>query len=103
MLIPNLPMVRPLIPSWNKGRIISQKRALASKHVRAIWVLLELAKRFRDLALFYLAIDSKLRGCDFVLMKVSDVFAAGFVKERTSFDVWLKQTEMCSWQYLWPS
>ncbi len=124
MPIPNLPMLRPLKPSWNKGRIIGQKRALAPKHVWAIRVRLELAERIRDLALFNLAIDSKLRGCDLVRVKVSDVFAAGFVKERTSvvqsktkrpvqfeitettrasLDAWLNRPEMYSSRYLWPS
>ena len=45
---------------------------------------LELAKATRVLALFNTAIDSKLRGCDLVKLKVADVFATGLVKERTS-------------------
>ncbi|PZX10997.1 hypothetical protein LX81_04063 [Palleronia aestuarii] len=45
---------------------------------------LEFADRARDLALFNLAIDSKLRGCDLVRLRVADVSAAGQVKERTS-------------------
>jgi integrase len=47
-------------------------------------VRLELAESIRDLALFILAIDSKLRGCDLVKLKVSDVFASGTIKERVS-------------------
>mgnify|MGYP005842367543 CR=1 FL=1 len=50
------------------------------KHVWAIRVRLEIANCVRDLALFNLATDSKLRGCDLVELKVSDVFAAGQVK-----------------------
>jgi hypothetical protein len=80
----NLPMIRPTMPAWNKGRIVGQKRPLLPKHVWAIRVRLELAEAVRDLALFNLAIDSKLRGCDLVRLKVADVFAAGQVKERTS-------------------
>lgn len=61
------------------------------KHVWAIRVRLELADNQRDLALFNLAIDSKLRGCDLVKMKVIDVMASGQIKERAS--VFAKQTQ----------
>ena len=80
----NLPAIRSCRPAWNKGRIVGQKRPLMPKHVWAIRVRLEIAGRTRDLALFNLAIDSKLRGCDLVKLKVADVYAAGQVKERTS-------------------
>jgi hypothetical protein len=52
---------------WNKGRLIGQKRPLKPKEVWAIRVRLQLEERRRDLALFNLALDSKLRGCDLVL------------------------------------
>jgi hypothetical protein len=52
---------------WNKGRLIGQKRPLKPKDVWAIRVRLQLQGRKRDLALFNLAIDSKLRGCDLVI------------------------------------
>ncbi len=84
MQIPNLPSIRACRPAWNKGRIVGQKRPLLPKHVWAIRVRLEIAGNHRDLALFNLAIDSKLRGCDLVCLKVADVFAAGQVKERAS-------------------
>ena len=58
---------------WNKGKLIGQKPPLRPKHVWAIRTQLQLAKRKRDLALFNLAIDSKLRGCDVVSLKVDDV------------------------------
>jgi hypothetical protein len=80
----NLPMIVPSKGSWNHGRIIGQKRPLLPKHVWAIRARLELAEAFRDLALFNLAIDSKLRGCDLVRLKIADAFAAGTVKERAS-------------------
>ena len=80
----NLPAIRSCRPAWNKGRIVGQKRPLLPKHVWAIRVRLEIANRVRDLALFNLAIDSKLRGCDLVKLKVADVFSAGQVKERAS-------------------
>lgn len=80
----NLPAVRACRPAWNKGRIVGQKRLLLPKHVWAIRVRLEIAKNHRDLALFNLAIDSKLRGCDLVRLRVADVYAAGQIKERAS-------------------
>jgi len=84
MKTPNLPAIRALRPAWNKGRIVGQKRPLKPKHVWAIRVRLELAENHRDLALFNMAIDSKLRGCDLVRMKVVDVMATGQIKERAS-------------------
>ena len=84
MQIPNLPAVRACRPVWNKGRIVGQKRRLLPKHVWSIRVRLEISDNHRNLALFNLAIDSKLRGCDLVCLKVADVFAAGRVKERAS-------------------
>ena len=64
--------IHKLFP-WNKGKLIGQKAPLKQQEVWAIRVRLELANRKRDLALFNLAIDSKLRGCDLVSLKVSDV------------------------------
>jgi hypothetical protein len=60
------------------------KTPAKTKHVWAIRVRLELAENHRDLALFNMAIDSKLRGCDLVAMKVADVMATGQIKERAS-------------------
>jgi hypothetical protein len=51
-------------PPWNKGKIIGAKPPLRQGHVWSIRTRLQLEKRIRDLALFNLAIDSKLRGCD---------------------------------------
>ena len=56
--------------AWNKGKIVGQKPPLKIKEVWAIRVRLQLAQRSRDLALFNLAIDSKLRGCDVVKVGV---------------------------------
>ena len=84
METPNLPAIRALRPAWNKGRIVGQKRPLKPKHVWGIRVRLELAENHRDLALFNIAIDSKLRGGDLVKMKVVDVMASGQIKERAS-------------------
>src|SRR6476660_4837752 len=58
---------------WNKGRLIGQKLPLKLKEIWAIRIRLQLAERVRDLALFNLAIDSKLRGCDLVKLHVADI------------------------------
>ena len=79
---PNLPAIRALRPAWIKGRIVGQKRPLKPKHVWAFRARLELAGNYRDLALFNIAIDCRLRGCDLVEMKVVDVMAYGQIKER---------------------
>jgi integrase len=67
---------------WNKGKITGQKPPLKPREVWAIRVRLQIEGRDRDLALFDLAIDSKLRGCDLVRLRVSDVVLAGDVKTR---------------------
>jgi hypothetical protein len=72
MPVANLPAIRACRPAWNKGRIVGQKRPLLPKHVWAIRVRLEIAGNARDLALFNLAIDSKLRGCDLVRLLVAE-------------------------------
>lgn len=74
-----LPALRPTRIVWNKGRIVGPKRPLQPKHVWSIRVRLEMADNPRDVALFNMAIDSKLRGCDLVRLRVRDVFAAGRV------------------------
>lgn len=67
---------------WNKGKLIGQKLPLKLKEIWAIRVRLQLADKKRDLALFNLAIDSKLRGRDLVKLKVSDVSNQGVVSTR---------------------
>jgi hypothetical protein len=84
MQIRNLPAIRALRPAWNKGRIVGQNLSLKPNHVWAIRVRLELAENHRDLALFNMAIDCKLRGCDLVRMKVVAVMASGQIKARAS-------------------
>lgn len=59
--------------AWNKGKLIGQKPPLKLKEIWAIRIRLQLTKSIRDLAMFNLAIDSKLRGCDLVKLKVRDV------------------------------
>jgi integrase len=58
---------------WNKGRLVGQKAPLKLKEIWAIRIRLQLAEKARDLALFNLAIDSKLRGCDLVSLRVFDI------------------------------
>lgn len=69
---------------WNKGRLTGQKRPLKPKEVWMIRVRLQLEQRRRDLALFNLAIDSKLRGCDLVRLRVDDVCVGGRVQDRAT-------------------
>ena len=109
---------------WNKGRLTGQKRPLKPKDVWAIRVRLQLEHRARDLALFNLAIDSKLRGCDLVGLEVDDVCAGGRVRDRatiiqkktgrpvqfeiteqtrTSIQDWLSKVDASKAKYLFPS
>jgi integrase len=69
---------------WNSGRLIGQKPPLKMREVWAIRTRLQLANRLRDLALFNVAIDSKLRGCDIVALRVDDVELSGRVRPRTT-------------------
>lgn len=124
MSVNQLPALPPPRPAWNKGRLVGQKRPLLPKHVWSIRVRLELSGNKRDLALFNMAVDSKLRGCDLVCLRVRDVFAAGQVRERAaliqsktgkpvrfeitditrqSLERWLADPEMIGVEHLWPS
>src|SRR5947208_3239835 len=58
---------------WNKGKLIGQKPPLKPKDIWAIRIQLQNAQQNRDLAMFNLAIDSKLRGCDLVNLRVRDI------------------------------
>ena len=119
-----LPAVKPKRKAWNRGRLVGQKRPLLPKQVWTIRARLELAGNLRDLALFNLAIDSKLRGCDLVRLRKSDLVVGDRVRERVTivqsktnrpvqFEVsentrdtlaaWLDQPEMLGCRYLFPS
>jgi integrase len=67
---------------WNKGKLIGQKPPLKLQEIWAIRIRLQLAHRLRDLALFNLAIDSKLRACDLVRLKIGDIAPTGQVASR---------------------
>jgi len=119
-----LPAVTPIRRAWNKGRLVGQKRPLLPKQVWAIRARLELAGNLRDLALFNVAIDSKLRGCDLVSLKITDLIRDDQVRERVSvvqsktnkpvqFELaentretvtnWIKSPEMMGCQFMFPS
>ena len=69
---------------WNLGKLIGQKPPLKLREVWAIRIRLQIQERLRDLAMFNLAIDSKLRGCDLVALRVDDVLLSGRVRPRTT-------------------
>ncbi len=69
---------------WNKGKLIGPRPPLRQKHVWAIRTRLQMARQVRDLALFNLAIDSKLRGCDVVVVRVDDIAPNGHALERAT-------------------
>ena len=83
MLDSNQPLV-PRRDPWNKGRLIGQTRRLKPKDVWSIRVGLQVERRARNLALFNLAIDSKLRGCDLVRLQIDDVSVGARVRDRTT-------------------
>jgi integrase len=69
---------------WNKGLLVGQKKPLQPKHVWSIRVRLEIARMWRDLALFNLAIDSKLRACDLVKLRIGEVCSGSMVRDRAT-------------------
>ncbi len=95
-----LPMIVPqLTHSRRTGKPTGQKPPLQPKEVWAIRVRLHIAVRGRDLAFFNLAIDSKLRGCDLVYLKVGDVAQMGQARAR-AFD-WSGIAERVLCYYCW--
>ncbi len=109
---------------WNKDRLIGPKPPLKLREIWAIRIRLQLARRIRDLALFNLAIDSKLRGCDIVKLQVRDVAHSGKAISRTTVmqqktaqpvkfeltdqtreavEAWIAKAQLTSGQFLFPS
>ena len=78
----NLFIPTPKRAPWNKGRLVGAKPPLQQKHVWAIRGMLQNERNKRDLAMFDLAIDSKLRGCDVVTIKVDDIAPNGYAINR---------------------
>ncbi len=69
---------------WNKGKLTGARPPLRPKHVWAIRTKLQMERQIRNLALFNFAIDSKLRGCDVVAVKVDDVAPNGYAIDRAT-------------------
>ncbi len=67
---------------WNKGKLVGQKPPLKLKEIWAIRIRLQISNRIRDLALFNLAIDSKLRSCDLVKIRVRDISHGTTISSR---------------------
>ena len=109
---------------WNKGKLVGQKLPLKLKEIWAIRVRLQLSQNLRDLALFNLAIDSKLRGSDLVKIRVSDISKSGVVasramiqqqktgravqfeiteQSRDAISVWMNEAKLSGSDFLFPS
>lgn len=109
---------------WNKNKLVGQKSPLKLKEIWAIRIRLELFQRVRDLALFNLAIDSKLRGCDLIKLKVRDISHGNQItaraivmqqktglpvhfeiteQTRNSLYAWIEHAHLRSEDFLFPS
>ncbi|MGH8435215.1 MAG: tyrosine-type recombinase/integrase [Pseudomonas sp.] len=109
---------------WNKGKLVGQKVPLRLRDIWAIRVRLQLAEKTRDLALFNLAIDSKLRACDLTKLRVRDIAHGEHVSSRaivmlqktqrsvqfeiteqtrTVLEAWMYQAHLRSEDFLFPS
>lgn len=109
---------------WNKGKLTGQKPPLKLKEIWAIRIRLQMANQVRDLALFNLALDSKLRSCDLVKIRIRDVTHGATVAKRAmvmqqktglpvqfeiteqtreSIRTWINQAELMSDEYLFSS
>jgi len=110
--------------TWNKGKLVGQKSPLRLRDIWGIRIRLELAERIRDLALFDLAIDSKLRACDLTKLRVRDVAHGAHVSSRAivmqqkthrpvqfeitaqtraALETWLNQAHLRNDDFLFPS
>lgn len=69
-------------PAWNAGKMVGTKRPLTQKQIWAVRFFLDREGRLRNRALFDLAIDSKLRGCDLVKIKIEDLVAGAEIRNR---------------------
>jgi len=109
---------------WNKGKLMGQKQPLSRQDIWAIRMHLQSAGNLRDLTLFNLALDSKLRACDLLRLRVSDVVSGGRVlsrstirqqktnrpvrfeitkRTRKSIEAWIESKELAGEDYLFPS
>src|SRR3981189_664709 len=115
---------RSMPTPWNKGLLVGQKRPLEPKHVWSIRIRLEIAGSKRDLAIFNLAIDSRLRACDLVKLRLNDICSELRVRQRAtivqkktgrpvqfeiteqsrnSVEAWLPSLRAAGSRYLFPS
>lgn len=109
---------------WNKGKLVGQKAPLRIRDIWAIRVKLQLAQKTRDLALFDLAIDSKLRACDLTRLRVRDIAHGEHVspraivmqlkthrpvqfeiteQTRSAVEAWIRHAKLRSENFLFPS
>lgn len=109
---------------WNKGKLIGQKPPLKLKEIWALRIRLQLSTKVRELAMFNLALDSKLRGCDLVRLRVRDVTHGNQIAPRaiimqqktqrpvqfelteptrTALAAWIVKAKLSSEQFLFPS
>ena len=109
---------------WNKGKLVGQKTPLKLKEIWAIRIRLQIASRCRDLALFNLAVDSKLRACDLMQLRVRDVCHGQSMASRalilqqktsrpvqfeiteparTAVSAWISHSKLKAEDYLFPS
>lgn len=70
-------------PAWNAGKMVGTKRPLTQKQIWAVRFFIDREVRLRDRALFDLALDSKLRGCDLVKIKIGDVVSGAEIRTRS--------------------
>src|SRR6202048_2455563 len=84
MTMQNQTNTTPTRVPWNKGKVTGARPPLRPKHVWSIRTKLQIEGRARDLAMFNLAIDSKLRGCNVVAIRVEDVAAGGYTADRAT-------------------
>jgi integrase len=120
----NIIQVDRNITPFNKGKLVGQKSPLKLKEIWSIRIRLQLANKGRELALFNLAIDSKLRGCDFVELRVKDISNSNRIVSRAivmqqkarrpvQFEIteqtrktissWISEAQLKADQYLFPS
>ncbi len=118
------PSATPTKAPWNKGKTVGQKAPLKLKDIWAIRIRLQLGHRTRELALFDLGLDSKLRACDLVRLRVRDIChgdrfstRAIVMQQKTSqpvqFEItaptreavsdWIKEASLANEDYLFPS
>jgi integrase len=110
--------------AWNRGHIVGQKPPLKPREVWSIRTRLQISGAARDLALFNLAIDSKLRGCDLVALRVGDIALSGGVRDRgviiqkktgkpvqfeitgqtkTAVQIWITHQDLCEGDFIFSS